>query len=197
MLVPEQDPTRYLPLAQLVLEQVEQAVLDVPEHAPLLYLPDPHAAQVRHVPGLAPRRYWLAPQTTFGGALQSLKHWPCASRCGHVRYSALFRKAAVIVALLMFGFPWHSPSQSRWPVGSGARQRTTLYASIKSARSQGGDGGGGRRLHMYRWKFLPSFSLLNFVLLTSLSTCPVGKFVPHLPPVHVGSTGGRQGGAAL
>jgi len=37
-----------LPLAQLMLEQVEHAVLDVPVHPPLFHLPDPHVAQVEH-----------------------------------------------------------------------------------------------------------------------------------------------------
>ena len=41
---------RYFPVAQLVLEQVEHAVLDVPEQPPLLYLPVPQVAQVEHVP---------------------------------------------------------------------------------------------------------------------------------------------------
>ena len=71
MLVPEHDPVRYFPVAQLVLEQVEHvpadveewperyfpdehdvwdehAVSDVPEHPPLLYLPAPQVAQVGH-----------------------------------------------------------------------------------------------------------------------------------------------------
>jgi len=49
LVVPLQAPERYFPAAQLMLEQVEHAVLDVPEHPPpLLYLPDPHVAQVEH-----------------------------------------------------------------------------------------------------------------------------------------------------
>ena len=39
---------RYLPLAQFVLVQMEQAVLEVPEHPPLLYSPGPQVAQVEH-----------------------------------------------------------------------------------------------------------------------------------------------------
>ena len=52
---------RYFPVAQLAFEQVEHAVLDVPEHPPLLYLPEPHVAQVLHVPADAeewPERYF-------------------------------------------------------------------------------------------------------------------------------------------
>ena len=47
-LVLEHDPVRYFPVAQLVLEQVEHAVLDVPEQPPLLYLPVPQVAQAEH-----------------------------------------------------------------------------------------------------------------------------------------------------
>ena len=39
---------RYLPLPQLVLEQVEHWVLEAPEHPPLLYLPVPQVPQVVH-----------------------------------------------------------------------------------------------------------------------------------------------------
>ena len=48
LLVPEHDPARCLPVAQLMLEQVVHAVLDVPEHPPLLYLPASQVAQVEH-----------------------------------------------------------------------------------------------------------------------------------------------------
>ena len=39
-------PLWYFPVPQV--EQVEHAVLEVPEHPPLLYLPVPHVAQVEH-----------------------------------------------------------------------------------------------------------------------------------------------------
>ena len=44
--MPLQEPERYFPLPQLALEQIEHAVLDVPEQLLLLYLPDPHDVQV-------------------------------------------------------------------------------------------------------------------------------------------------------
>ena len=58
---------RYFPVAQLVLEQVAHAVLDVPEQPPLLYLPAPQVAQVLHekpllVPEHDPVRYFPAAQ---------------------------------------------------------------------------------------------------------------------------------------
>ena len=39
---------RYVPAAQFVLVQMEQAVLEVTEHPLLLYSPDPQVAQVEH-----------------------------------------------------------------------------------------------------------------------------------------------------
>ena len=58
---------RYFPAAQLMLEQVVHAVLDVPEQLPLLYLPAPQVAQVEHekpllVPEHDPPRYLPAGQ---------------------------------------------------------------------------------------------------------------------------------------
>ena len=47
-MVPEHDPVRYLPVAQLMLEQVVHTVLDVPEHPPLSYLPEAQVAQVKY-----------------------------------------------------------------------------------------------------------------------------------------------------
>ena len=61
LLVPEHDPVRYFPVAQLVLEQVEHAVSEEPEQPPLLYLPVPQVAQVLHVPADVeewPERYF-------------------------------------------------------------------------------------------------------------------------------------------
>ena len=61
MLVPEHNPVRYFPVAQLVLEQVEHAASEVPEQPPLLYLPVPHVAHVLHVPAdveEGPERYF-------------------------------------------------------------------------------------------------------------------------------------------
>ena len=48
LLVPEHDPARYFPVAQLMLEQVAHAVLEEPEQPPLLYLPAPQVAQSGH-----------------------------------------------------------------------------------------------------------------------------------------------------
>ena len=70
MAVPEQDPERYLPLTQLMLEQVLHAyALVVPEHDPERYLPLPQLAlaQVLHtyalvVPLQVPERYFPAAQ---------------------------------------------------------------------------------------------------------------------------------------
>ena len=89
---PLQDPLRYCPLAQFWLEHVEQAVSAVPEHPPLLYLPDAQLVHVLHwnpfvvplqdplryclltqvmlkqavqVPGLLPDRHWLVLQATL------------------------------------------------------------------------------------------------------------------------------------
>ena len=61
MLAPEHDPVRYFPVAQLLLEQAEHAVLDAPEQPPLLYSPVPQVAQVLHVPADVeewPERYF-------------------------------------------------------------------------------------------------------------------------------------------
>jgi hypothetical protein len=46
--VPLQAPLRYFPRAQFTLEHAEHAVVEVPEHPPLLYLPDAHDAHVLH-----------------------------------------------------------------------------------------------------------------------------------------------------
>ena len=67
MLVPEQAPTRYFPEAQLVLEQVEHAVSEEPEHPPIVYSPVPQVPQVGHekpslVPEHDPVRYFPVAQ---------------------------------------------------------------------------------------------------------------------------------------
>ena len=48
LVVPEQVPTLYFPLTQFWLEHVEQAVFEVPEHAPLVYWPKAHVLHALH-----------------------------------------------------------------------------------------------------------------------------------------------------
>ena len=63
LFVPPHDPVRYCANPQLMLLQTEHAVFKVPEHPPLLYLPEAHVAHVLHwnpfvVPLQDPLRYF-------------------------------------------------------------------------------------------------------------------------------------------
>ena len=55
MLVAEQVPERYLPLAQPALEHAAHCVLLVEEQALVWYLPDPHVPQTEQVEPVVPK----------------------------------------------------------------------------------------------------------------------------------------------
>ena len=84
LLVPLQLPSRYVPLAQLVLEHFahwRSVVPAPPVHPPVAYCPPGHERQARHwkpfdVPEHEPIRYLLVPQLVLEQALQTRSDVP-------------------------------------------------------------------------------------------------------------------------